>query len=107
MGNSRYDPFRRHYKKDTRFLLDLYTLTYLYDEGETQEALGDKVNSTDISLLSLNMLMTNILRICSRWVLPTKIFNLSLPTRDGPQHKKKIKKIQLRNLPSNLSVFGY
>jgi len=43
MGNSRYDPFRRHYKKDTRFLLDLYTLTYLYDEGETQEALGDKV----------------------------------------------------------------
>ncbi|EFX66004.1 hypothetical protein DAPPUDRAFT_116789 [Daphnia pulex] len=33
MGNPRYDPFRRHYKKDTRFLLDLYTLTY--DSGES------------------------------------------------------------------------
>ena len=36
MGNPRYDPFRRHYKKDTRFLLDLYTLTY--DEGENLQA---------------------------------------------------------------------
>lgn len=33
MGHPRWDPLRRHYKKDTRFLLDLYTLTY--DSNET------------------------------------------------------------------------
>lgn len=41
MGNPRYDPFRRHYKKDTRFLLDLYTLTY--DSGESLCAGDSKV----------------------------------------------------------------
>ena len=41
MGNPRYDPFRRHYKKDTRFLLDLYTLTY--DSGESLCTVDSKV----------------------------------------------------------------
>lgn len=42
MGNPRYDPFRRHYKKDTRFLLDLYTLTY--DSGESLSSVDSKVS---------------------------------------------------------------
>lgn len=33
---------RRHYKKDTRFLLDLYTLTY--DENEDLESLDEIVS---------------------------------------------------------------
>ena len=44
MGNPRCDPLRRHYKKDTRFLLDLYTLTY--DEGES-------VTSRDVQVQKL------------------------------------------------------
>lgn len=41
-SNPRYDPYRRHYKKDTRFLLDLYTLTY--DSGETLTTVDAKVS---------------------------------------------------------------
>jgi len=36
---------RRHYKKDSRFVLDLYTLTY--DEHESLDSLGDL---TDVSI---------------------------------------------------------
>ena len=49
MGNARYDPIRRHYKKDTRFLLDLYTLTY--DEGET-------VSTHDVKVLTVLTIFT-------------------------------------------------
>lgn len=35
---------KRHYKKDSRFVLDLYTLTF--DDNETLESLGEIV-STD------------------------------------------------------------
>lgn len=33
---------RRHYKKDSRFVLDLYTLTY--DSHESLDSLGDLFN---------------------------------------------------------------
>lgn len=38
---------RRHYKKDSRFVLDLYTLTY--DSHESLDSLGDL---TDVSIFS-------------------------------------------------------
>ena len=51
MGNAKCDSIRRHYKKDSRFLLDLYTLTY--DEGET-------LTSRDIQV-SLGRLLITVL----------------------------------------------
>lgn len=48
--SSKYDPYRRHYKKDTTFLLDLYTLTY--DSGETLSSLDVKVGTVLHSELS-------------------------------------------------------
>lgn len=39
-SNRKFD--RRHYKKDTRFILDLYTLTY--DSHENVDSLGDLSN---------------------------------------------------------------
>lgn len=30
----RHDPYRRHYKKDSQFLADLYTITYINHPDE-------------------------------------------------------------------------
>lgn len=55
-SNRRLD--RRHYKKDSRFVLDLYTLTY--DSHESLDSLGDLSNvSYPVNLFSF----TDVLRL--------------------------------------------
>lgn len=63
---------RRHYKKDSRFVLDLYTLTY--DSHESLDSLGD-LNAVSLFLAPVEYLLDQISYIVKKNYTYSRMLN--------------------------------